>query len=167
MGAALHEAGHVIAGIAYGATIQQIRVGPALIVYPTVALGTANLDMGEVKQSAPKSRKEAGAWDLAGSGLTATVAIVILAVLRAVAKSTLFRISALAASLILAWDIVSYSIFPLLGWRHWIVLGGTDPEPLLGADLLGVARWMYYFALAVYVVAIHWLAITVSRKRRP
>lgn len=158
MGAALHETGHAVVALAYGREIRQVRVGPFLTIYPVLEFGSINLDLGEVKQAPPKSQHEEGLRDVAGSGLTAIIAIILLALFRPAGASGLVKTIVSVASLVLSWDIISYSTFPLLGWRHWIVLGGIEPEPVIGADLLGVVRWVYYVGLAIYAAIVNWLS---------
>lgn len=165
VGAALHETGHAVVALAYGREIRQIRVGPALTIYPSIEFGSINLDLGEVEQAPPKSQQEEGLRDLAGSALTAIVAIILLGIFRAAETSRVVRTIVSVACLVLSWDIISYSTFPLLGWRHWIVLGGTEPEPVIGAGLLGVVRWAYYVGLAIYAVVANWLAFRLWVKR--
>ena len=41
-------------------------------------------------------------------------------------------------------DLPFYVIWPQLGLRHWMILGGDSPEPLIGARLVGIPDGVFY-----------------------
>lgn len=41
-------------------------------------------------------------------------------------------------------DLPFYVVFPQIGLRHWVFLGGDRPEPLLGARKIGVPDPLFY-----------------------
>jgi len=51
-----------------------------------------------------------------------------------------FRVAGLFGLL----DLPFYIVFPQMGLRHWIFLGGSTPEPLRGSRLMGVPDPAFY-----------------------
>lgn len=51
-------------------------------------------------------------------------------------------------------DLPLYVVFPQLGLSHWIFLGGTEPEPLNGARILGIPDPAFYLAVALLTLAL-------------
>ena len=145
--------------MSYGRHIQELRIGPFLKIYPKIEIVYVSNDFGEVLHDPPQTPPEEGLREIAGSGLTAVVAILGITLLRWLPLSSRKRLAFCVANLVLAWDIISYSIFPRIGLRHWIIAGGTDAEPLRGALLLGMTECTYYISLAAYIGIIHWLAL--------
>ena len=41
-------------------------------------------------------------------------------------------------------DLPLYVILPQLGFRHWLLVGGTQPEPLIGARMMGISDLIFY-----------------------
>lgn len=158
MGASIHESGHAIVALSYGRHIEELRIGPCLQIYPKLKLVTINRDFGEVQHDPPQSRLEEGLREIAGSGSTAIVAFLGMILLRRLHLTRRKSFTACVVNIVLAWDIISYSIFPRIGLRHWIFVGGADTEPLRGVILLGIPEFAYYVSLAAYAGVIHWLA---------
>jgi hypothetical protein len=102
---------------------------------------------------------------LMGSGTTALLGLCAAIALQIAAPRSFFRTVCLAAAVLLPLDILSYSIFPALGWRHWILFGGYGIEPLEGALEMGIPRAVYYIGLAVYALACYGLVFMRLRRR--
>ena len=158
IGASLHEGGHALVALSYSRQIQEIRIGPFIKIYPKIEIVSVSYDLGEVLHDSPQTPQEEGLREIAGSGLTAIVALFGIILLRWLPLSRRSKLAICAANLVFAWDIISYSIFPRIGLRHWIIAGGVYAEPLRGALLLGMTESTYYISLAAYTGIIHWLA---------
>jgi hypothetical protein len=66
-------------------------------------------------------------------------------------------------------DILLYAIFPeLFGLPHYIIFGGSKPEPVNGAELLGCPRWVCVILIVMGSGLMAWgLMAYVLRCRVP
>jgi hypothetical protein len=141
----VHELGHGITAQALGGRFNALYVYPGIQVWPEpgqpydkewgTAVGMADTDPG---QNWPRW-KHGLEW-LMGSGanlVLAMMALLSLWVFRP--KGWLSRL--LVAESLLYVDILLYTILPeWFGLPHWFFFGGDFPEPLVGAEWMGVPR---------------------------
>lgn len=52
-------------------------------------------------------------------------------------------------------DLPFYVIWPQLGLRYWVILGGDSPEPLIGARLVGISDRV--FDILVLIISLGWM----------
>jgi len=97
---------------------------------------------------------ERGWATLMGAGSTFIVSIIaLIALLLSKPRNRWLRYTLISLAL---WyfDMLTYTIFPQLGLQHWIVLGGGTPEPVIGAEKLGVDRMLFTVGIAVTCTAM-------------
>jgi len=99
-----------------------------------------------------------------GSGITSVLAYCGLFV-AARLRRNMSRVI-LATSVLYAWDMLLYATMPLIGLRHWIILGGASPEPLEGARMMGFADWAFWLFWTTSFLSFHWL-LARAYFRRP
>ena len=54
-------------------------------------------------------------------------------------------------------DLPFYVLFPQIGLRHWIFLGGDTPEPLLGARNIGIPDPVFYITTVLTTLGLAFL----------
>ena len=142
--ACIHEFGHAVWGILVGGTATSIQVA-YLKLYQVIQL-TPHFAVGSVSIEGISGFE----YDLSlvgGSITTNIVAWLLPLTLHRVPLSIntqhLLQILGLFGLL----DLPFYVFFPKIGLRHWIVIGGNQPEPLLGARLMGIPDPVFYIAV--------------------
>lgn len=164
IGTLLHEFGHGLTALMLGGQLHEVSVWPGVTVYPDLRFDDWHWTFfGLCNWSDVPSEWKEGLSILMGSGTTALAAYALLAAVHGFRKRCWLAVGLLAASLPLSWDILLYSTMPLLGLRHGIIVGGPNPEPLIGAEMMGIPRSLYFALLAIHFVVFHFFLVTVSR----
>jgi hypothetical protein len=139
--ACVHEFGHALWGTLLGGMVTSIQVA-YLELYPVIRL-TPHFVVGFVGIEGI-SGFEYGLFLVGGSITTNIVAWLLALILHQTHFGTntqrLLQILGLFGLL----DLPFYVVFPQIGLRHWIVIGGNQPEPLLGARLMGIPDSIFY-----------------------
>jgi hypothetical protein len=162
----LHEAGHGLMVILFGGIITYFEVMPGLQLFPIIAWHHWSGVVASISYSLPASTPDflVGVIQLMGSGMTACIALLALRLLVITRPRGMIRTILLVTAFLMPLDILTYSLFPRLGWRHWIFVGGTKPEPLDGAILMGIPTWVFNVGLGLYILLIYGvLAYILSR----
>ncbi len=68
-------------------------------------------------------------------------------------RNILFKISGIIGLL----DLPLYVLFPQIGLKHWILVGGSIPEPLLAARMIGIPDLLFYSFLLISTSALIYL----------
>jgi len=156
-GLIIHEVGHGVTAQWLGGEFRRLYVFPGVEVWPDpgqpfegdwgMRVGVAEIQWGEEWES-----WQEGLVLLMGSGSTLLVSCAALAGL------WIFRPKhglAYGFSVIALFylDILFYTLMPTwFDLPHWIVFGGREPEPLIGAEMLGCPRKV--FITLVLIVSI-------------
>lgn len=164
IGILFHEFGHLVIALIFDYHIEKIRITPFLEIFPEIKFVNFNSDFGEVIFEITDSQKGLGIYYLSGSGLNALISLLGVLLLRNFKLPDKWKIYLYLISLILALDIICYSIFPLFGLPHWVIIGGTSPEPFEGAKLLGISAFVYYLCLIIYSAFVYIFIVDVIRK---
>ncbi len=139
----VHEFGHALWGIAVGGRLTYMKVA-YLEIYPRLAL-TPEFILGEVVVAGLSFHSFEYGLFLLGGSLTTNIASWLLAL---TLLRTRFGFKTRVALRILGLfglvDLPFYVLFPQMGLRHWIFLGGCQPEPLIGARKMGVPDPAFY-----------------------
>ena len=148
----IHELGHALAGTALGGTIAYLQVG-FVELYPKLTIAS-QFKLGSVIVTGLPSPTQQGLLLLAGS-LSSTIAALTIGVLLYTRKmdcrSTYYlKIIGILGLL----DLPFYATFSSMGLRHWILLGETQPEPLIGARQMGIPDPIFYLAVAAITFAL-------------
>jgi len=159
LGTIVHEAGHGITAVIFGGEIHSVAIMPGIQLYPTVQLQPWGGCVAQIGHSPLGNPWQSGLTKIMGSGLTAIVGYFAIAVLFVARPQKLARFAWLSIAILFIWDIIAYSVFPALGLKHWIFIGGVDPEPVIGAAEIGIAPTIYYFGLVIHAVASNGLIL--------
>ena len=155
----VHEAGHGVTAMVLGGKITLIEVMPGIQLYPTVELRPWDGVIARVDNTPLNAPFREGLVLFLGSGSTAVVSYGLIAYLLASRPKGLARFAVLSMAIICAWDIITYSVFPAMGLRHWAIIGGVTVEPLDGAVMMGITPMAYYIGLVLHVVVANGLIV--------
>ena len=164
-GMVAHEEGHAATAMLFSQPIHSVGVVPGVELYPRLRRVPWDGWIAYVDHGEPPRPWQAGLCKFMGGGTTALLAYgwvgaaFYVGRCRPVAPTFL-----LAAGVVFAWDILMYATMPLLGLRHAVFIGGADPEPLLGARLMGMPAPLVWLLLAAHFVTFH---VLVWRLLRP
>jgi len=138
----VHESGHAFWGIAVGGRLTYMKIA-YFEIYPRFTI-TPQFCLGCVEVAGLLTDFEHGLFLLGGS-LTTNIISWLLAL---ILLKTKFQYRTQVALKILGLfgllDLPFYVVFPQIGLRHWIFLGGGTPEPLLGARNIGIPDPVFY-----------------------
>jgi hypothetical protein len=160
IGLVIHETGHAITAILYGAKVTYIQFFN-IQVWPTIKYLNCNGLFGGIKYT-PIDQN--GLVTFMGSGSTAILGLLFAIGLFAIKSRGWVWFICLFTAILLPLDIISYSVFPAIGLRHWIIFGGYGREPLEGALKMGVTQTTYYSVLVAYILICYGLVIYNLRR---
>lgn len=144
----VHELGHFLWGSMVGGKLHFFKIG-FLELYPKIKV-TEDFVLGKALLSEFKTDFGRGIYLLGGS-LTTNIVSWIFTVFRD--KNILFRFSGIFGLL----DLPLYVFLPQLGLRHWLFIGGSVPEPLLGARKIGFPDELFYLFVLSSTTALVYL----------
>ncbi|UCC33910.1 MAG: hypothetical protein JSW53_02600 [Candidatus Bathyarchaeota archaeon] len=148
----IHELGHAVWGAAVGGRLTYMQIAffelyPRPSIVPQFRLGYAVVE-------GLSTEFASGLMSLGGSMTTNIASWLIALVLRKASldhrMETVLKISGLLGLL----DLPLYVIFPQIGLRHWVILGGDQPEPLTGARNMGVPDAAFYTITALTTLGL-------------
>lgn len=168
LGAFAHEMGHALTARLFREPINSVGVAPGVELYPRLRRIPWDGWIAYVDHGAPPEVWQAGLCKLMGCGTTAIVAYVLLGggAFSIGTGRPITAVFPLTAAVVFAWDILMYAAMPQLGLRHAVFVGGSDPEPLLGARQMGMPLPLAWALLAFHAVAFHALLWWCLRKWR-
>ena len=131
----VHESGHALWGMAVGGRLTYMQLA-YFEIYPKFAV-TSQFVLGCVEVEGLSGFNYG--FMLLGGSMTTNIASWLLAIVLLRTKFGFktqlgLRIMGLFGLL----DLPFYVIFPQMGLQHWIFLGGCQPEPLMGARMMGI-----------------------------
>jgi hypothetical protein len=150
----VHESGHALTAVALGGKIESVR-----------ACLPRKPGFFRVEYSLSGSDWRKGLTDLMGTGATTLVAYGLILVVLKGRPAPWLRTVVVPVSLVCAWDMFLYATLPLLGLRRGLLLGGRHAEPLCGAEMMGVPRWLFLCGLTVSFIAFHSLLYWSLRRQ--
>ena len=147
----IHEVGHAFGGTAVGGTLSYMQIA-YFEIYPKLAIAS-QFKLGSTIVTGLSTPVQHGLLLLAGS-LTTNITAWLIRILINTRKLSLktelsFKILGYFGFL----DLPFYTFFPLLGLRHWILVGETQPEPLIGAREIGIPDPIF-FALVLIITSV-------------
>lgn len=165
--AILHEGGHVIVMFLNGMSITRVVIAPGIQIYPVFTrVEWTGFIIGLGIERGFASDYQNGLCYVMGSGTTALCSYLLLLIvytgLHKLRKQTIVIL--LILSSIWASDIITYSIFPALGLKHFIFLGGSMAEPIVGVTLMNIPKWISYSVILVHALLYYFLLIVVIKK---
>ena len=160
--ALVHESGHAVWGILAGGTLDYMKIA-YLEIYPQLAINHP-FQLGLTRVSGLNYGSAAyGLMLLGGSTTTHFTSWILGIALLHKALGSQLRFALKALGLFGVVDLPFYIIFPQVGLRHWVFLGGSEPEPLNGATMIGIPDSAFYLVAALSVFG---LALLYSKTLR-
>jgi hypothetical protein len=159
--ALVHEVGHALWGTMVGGSITFIQVF-FLELYPRLAL-TREFTVGFVRVEG-LTGAPFGTF-LIGGSITSNIASWVLGLLvyrhkRRRPWAAVLRVLGVYGLL----DLPLYVVLPQLGLRHWIVIGGDQPEPLIGARLMGIPDPIFYLSIILTSLGLSYIYVPQVQK---
>ena len=159
----IHECGHAVWGTAIGGRLTCMKIA-YLEIYPQLAI-TPNFELGLARAEGLKTDFSHG-FMLIGGSMTTNIASWLLALVMLGAKlgpntQLVLKIMGLFGLL----DLPFYVVFPQIGLRHWIFLGGHTPEPLMGSRMLGIHDPVFYSIVFLTTLGLTFLYFESLRKK--
>ncbi len=148
----VHESGHALWGTAVGGRLTYMQIA-YFEIYPRLAI-TPQFALGYAQVEGLTTRFASGVMQLGGS-LTANIvswllALILLRTSLGYKTQVALRILGLFGLL----DLPFYVLFPQIGLRHWIFLGGYQPEPLIGARNVGISDQAFYLMVVLTTLGL-------------
>lgn len=141
----IHEGGHVLWGTLAGGHLTELQIA-YFQLYPTFTL-TAHFRLGYVHMQGLSTMFAKGLMGIGGSLTTHLAAWLIGVTLIKTQISPKTKLSLYTLGLFGILDLPFYTFLPQLGLRHWIIIGGNYPEPLIAAERLGIPQSIFYLTV--------------------
>jgi len=156
----IHEFGHAFFGILMGGNLEYIKVA-YFRLYPNFMIEQEFI-VGYVSVSGLYGFSR-GVFLFGGSFTTLFTSTLIFPLARKIKETKkdrflrFLKISGIIGSL----DMPFYIIFPYLGLKHWIIIGGNFPEPIVGLEMMGLPSFISIPILLLYSFYI--LSLYISK----
>jgi len=153
-----HEFGHVMWGVAAGGRLTFMKVA-FFEIYPRFAV-TPQFDLGYVQviwNTPDPPAFEYGLFVISGSLTTNIIAWMLALILLKKSLGFKTKVTLKILGIFGILDLPFYVLFPQIGFRHWIFLGGCQPEPLIGARTMGIPDSAFYIVVALTTLGLIFL----------
>jgi len=151
----VHEFGHATWGTAVGGRLTYMKIA-YFEIYPRLAI-TPQFQLGLVQVTGLTTEFEYGLFLLGGSLTTNIVSWLLALILLRTGLGYKTQVALRILGLFGLLDLPFYVLFPQIGLRHWIFLGGYQPEPLIGARKMGIPDPAFYMMVALTTVGLIFL----------
>jgi hypothetical protein len=158
----VHEFGHALWGTVAGGELAYMQI-TYFVIYPRLELASI-FRLGYVTVTGLSSSFGHGLFLLGGSLTTNIVAWLLAFVLWKKEFSNRIRSILKMLGVIALLDLPFYVFLPQIGLRHWIVLGGESPEPLVGAREMAIPDPIFYLAVLFVTFSLVLLYFEPFRK---
>jgi len=138
----VHEFGHALWGTAVGGRLTYMKIA-YFEIYPRFTI-TTQFCLGYVVVAGLLTEFEHGLFLLGGSLMTNIISWLLALILLKTKLRYRTQVALKILGLFGLLDLPFYVLFPQIGLRHWILLGGDTPEPLLGARNIGIPDPVFY-----------------------
>jgi len=138
----VHESGHALWGTAVGGRLTYMKIA-YFEIYPRFTI-TPQFCLGCVEVAGLLTEFEHGLFLLGGSLTTNIISWLLALILLKTKLRYRTRVALKILGLFGLFDLPFYVLFPQIGLRHWIIIGGNTPEPLLGARNIGIPDPVFY-----------------------
>ena len=142
----VHEFGHALTALVFGSKIESVSVNVSL------KPGFIHITYQE-----PAVTWQRGLTALMGTISTTALGYGLVFVVLLVRPACWLRLGMLSISCVCAWDMFLYATLPLFGLRRGLIAGGRHAEPVCGAEMMGIPRWLFLFGLVIGFVLFHTL----------
>ena len=152
----IHEFGHEIWGTAVGGRLTYMQIA-FFEIYPRQAI-TPQFQLGLVRvDKLSYGSVEYGLMLLGGSVTTNIVSWLIAIILVKMSLNKKTKVALKSLGLFGILDLPFYVVFPKLGLRHWIFFGGGLPEPLMGAEMVGIPNLFFNLFIIISTLGMVFL----------
>ena len=148
----VHEFGHVIWGTAVGGRLTYMKIA-FFEIYPRFAI-TPQFVLGYTRVEGLTTDFANGVFLLGGSLTTNIVSWVLVLVLLRTSLGFKTKVALRLLGLFGLLDLPFYVLFPQIGLRHWIFLGGCQPEPLIGARKMSIQDSAFYMMVVLTTLGL-------------
>ncbi len=163
LGTFIHEAAHALIAVAFGSKILSFGV-MSIQLYPEFEQIAWNGWIAYLEHTGTGDTWQRGLVQLMGSGATSAVGYLAIVLLLVFRPKGFIRLALLAMAVTYALDIIAYSVFPLIGLRHAIFIGGDFAEPAVGAEKMGIPQLFYYIILVLHTAIYYGLIACYLRR---
>lgn len=161
----VHEGGHVLWGALMGGELSYMKVA-FFELYPKFAL-TSNFELGYVSMSGLNTPFENGLFLLGGSLTTMIWAWIICPILMLRRWGSKWRLLLLELGMLGLLDMPLYVFLPQIGLKHWFLIGGSIPEPLVGIRQMGIPDTVFYLGLFASTAALAFFYWLIIKRKHP
>jgi hypothetical protein len=167
----IHEAAHGLTAQIVGGDCLWISVWPGVQLYPHPGQRYEGEWGTSIAKTAYAITEDWADWQdglvlLMGSGVNLLLAALALGSLWLFRPGGWLRTLLIAESLMIE-DILLYALLPeLLGLRHYVFFGGSKPEPVNRAELLGCPRPVFVTLTALVSASMLWGLTAYLRRHR-
>jgi len=151
----VHESGHAIWGTAVGGRLTYMKIA-YLEIYPRLTL-TPEFVLGYVIVEGLTTEFASGLTSLGGSMTTNIASWLIALILLKTRLGNKTQVVLKVLGLFGLLDLPFYVLFPQIGLRHWVFLGGCGPEPLQGARRMGIPDPAFYVMVVLATLGLAFL----------
>jgi len=148
----VHESGHAVWGTAAGGRLTYMQIA-YFEIYPRPAI-TPEFRLGYAQVEGLTTQFASGLMSLGGSLTTNIASWLIALILLTVSLGYKTQLSLKILGVFGLLDLPLYVLFPQLGLRHWIFIGGCTPEPLIGARRMGIPDPVFYTLVILSTLAL-------------
>jgi len=148
----VHEFGHALWGTAVGGRLTYMQIA-YFQIYPQLAI-TQQFQLGVVEVTGLTTEFASGLMSLGGSLTTNIVSWLLALILLKASLGYKTKVALKILGFFGVLDLPLYVIFPQIGLRHWIFLGGCQPEPLIGARKMGIPDSAFYIMVALTTLGL-------------
>jgi hypothetical protein len=159
----VHEFGHALWGIAVGGRLTYMKIA-YFEIYPQFSL-TSTFVLGFARVEGLTTEFASGLMSLGGSLTTNIVSWLLALILLKTKFGYKTQVALKILGLFGLLDLPFYVLFPQIGLRHWIFLGGDTPEPLLGARNIGIPDPVFYITTALTNLGLAFLYFKTLREK--
>jgi len=148
----IHESGHAVWGTAAGGRLTYMQIA-YFEIYPQPAIAS-EFRLGYAQVEGLTTQFASGLMSLGGSLTTNIASWLIALILLTVSPGYKTQLSLKILGFFGLLDLPLYVLFPQLGLRHWIFLGGCTPEPLIGARRMGIPDPIFYILVILSTLGL-------------
>jgi hypothetical protein len=167
----IHELGHGLTAEILGGRFLWFYVWPGIQIYPHLGQPYDGEWGTSIAKAAYAVTQDWADWQdglvlLMGSGVNMLLASLALGGLWLYRPRGWLRYPLIAEALMYE-DVLLYVIFPeLFGLRHYLIYGGSKPEPVNGAQLLGCPRPLFVVLILALSALMTWGLVAYLRRHR-
>jgi hypothetical protein len=151
----VHELGHAVWGTAVGGRLTYMQIA-YFEIYPRLGIAS-QFRLGYAQVEGLTTKFASGLMGLGGSLTTNFISWLIILVLLKFDFGHKTQVALKTLGLFGLLDLPLYILFPQMGLRHWIFLGGCQPEPLIGARNMGIPDPVFYSIVILTTLGLTFL----------